>query len=254
MKRRAGFDDHDTHRRTQMPRGIVPLRMQFPIKTCIGIVPSPFKLGDLESRTAHGLRSSEDSTFFLLALTNYFMCRGQSELSPFETETPNQTFFMYIFIFFASTYSSDFFYECCPQDTPPRPELLQEYHDHLTMRFNNAAFLFAYGIVNSTFGQTQATNSTSRAASLRTCTQLQTTLGSNVVQLSGTEYLSSATNAWSLYNTANRPTCIVFPQETQHVQVAMAAIFRDKIHYAVQAGGHTAMTGWNTCVVFHSRG
>ncbi|KAH9476278.1 putative FAD-linked oxidoreductase [Psilocybe cubensis] len=111
------------------------------------------------------------------------------------------------------------------------------------MRFNSV-YLFATGILNATFGHTQTTNSS--ASALRTCTLLQSSLGPEIVQLSGAEYLASASNSWSLFNAGNKPTCIIFPEETSHVQVAMASIFRDKIHYAVQAGGHTAMTGWNT--------
>ncbi|KIM38580.1 hypothetical protein M413DRAFT_447790 [Hebeloma cylindrosporum] len=88
---------------------------------------------------------------------------------------------------------------------------------------------------------------TAGKSSLRTCIRIQNTLGSDIVQLSsGLEYLASASNAWSLYNTVDRPTCIVFPRNASHVQLAMAAIFRDKIRYAVQSGGHSAMTGWNT--------
>ena len=83
---------------------------------------------------------------------------------------------------------------------------------------------------------------------METCRNLQVTLGSDIVRLSGTEYLTAASNAWSLFNAENTPTCIVFPTETYHVQVAMAAIFRGNVSYAVQAGGHSAMTGWNTYV------
>ncbi|KDR79387.1 hypothetical protein GALMADRAFT_93288 [Galerina marginata CBS 339.88] len=115
------------------------------------------------------------------------------------------------------------------------------------MRFLSAHLLIASAL-NATFGPVLATNSTTQRAlsALRTCTLLQTSLGPEIVQLSGVEFLSSTTNAWSLFNTEPRPTCTVFPQQASHVQTAMAAIFRDKIHYAVQAGGHTAMTGWNT--------
>ncbi|PPQ79462.1 hypothetical protein CVT25_002624 [Psilocybe cyanescens] len=113
------------------------------------------------------------------------------------------------------------------------------------MRFSRI-YLFAAGVLNTTFGQTQAAANSTYTSALRTCTLLQTSLGPEIVQLSGAEYLASASNAWSLFNTGNRPTCIIYPEQSSHVQVAMAAIFRDKIHYAVQAGGHTAMTGWNT--------
>ena len=113
------------------------------------------------------------------------------------------------------------------------------------MRFSDA-YLLAAGIFNAILGQIQASDNAAENA-LTTCTRLQSTLGLDIVQLSsGPEYLASAENAWSLYNTVDRPACIVFPRNASHVQVAMAAIFRDKIRYAVQSGGHSAMTGWNT--------
>ncbi|KDR68178.1 hypothetical protein GALMADRAFT_146431 [Galerina marginata CBS 339.88] len=89
---------------------------------------------------------------------------------------------------------------------------------------------------------TLAANSTA----FRTCAQLQGTLGPDIIQFSGPEYLNASTRAYSLFNTEDRPTCIVFPRETSHVQVAMAAIFLNEVHYAVRAGGHAGMTGWNT--------
>ena len=112
------------------------------------------------------------------------------------------------------------------------------------MLFRNV-YLFA-GILNASLRQIMASDTMAKS-SLRTCTRIQGTLGSDIVQLSsGPEYLASASNAWSLYNTVDRPTCIIFPRNASHVQVAMAEIFRDKIRYAVQSGGHSAMTGWNT--------
>ncbi|TFK32381.1 hypothetical protein BDQ12DRAFT_707669 [Crucibulum laeve] len=81
---------------------------------------------------------------------------------------------------------------------------------------------------------------------LSTCNDLQTRLGSKIVQLSsGAEYLAGATNAWDLFNTVQRPSCIIFPRNSSHVQTAMAGIFRDQVRYAVQAGSHSAMKGWN---------
>ena len=105
--------------------------------------------------------------------------------------------------------------------------------------------LLAAGLAGRALGQTNLTSLATLNA-LRTCTLLQNSLGSDVVQFSGAEYLASAENAWSLFNTEDRPPCIVFPRNATHVQETMAAIFRNKIHYAVQAGGHSAMTGWNT--------
>jgi FAD/FMN-containing dehydrogenase len=120
------------------------------------------------------------------------------------------------------------------------------------MRFRDA-FLLAAGLLNTSISQIKAPDNTAKRA-LRTCTRIQNTPGVNIVQLSsGPEYLASAENAWSLYNTVDRPACIVFPRNASHVQVAMAVIFRDKIRYAVQSGGHSAMAGWNTYGhAFHS--
>ncbi|KAF8180623.1 hypothetical protein BJ912DRAFT_980935 [Pholiota molesta] len=113
------------------------------------------------------------------------------------------------------------------------------------MRFRNAFFLAA-GFFSVTFAQLNANSSVAFRSALRTCSHLQSSLGSDIVQTSGTEYQASAGNAWSLFNAKDLPPCIVFPRNAAHVQVAMAAIFRDKIRYAVQAGGHSAMTGWNS--------
>ncbi|KAJ7628455.1 hypothetical protein FB45DRAFT_918330 [Roridomyces roridus] len=89
-------------------------------------------------------------------------------------------------------------------------------------------------------------NASTAAAARLACHQLETTLSSSIVQTNGTEYESAATDAWNLQNTVFRPTCIVFPRVAGHVQVAMKAIFDAGSHYAVQAGGHSAMQGWNT--------
>lgn len=115
------------------------------------------------------------------------------------------------------------------------------------MRLSNAYFL-ATGFANMVLGQTPSAHDPAAISALQTCTGLQGTLGPDIVQFSGAEYLASASNAWSLFNTEDRPPCIVFPRNATHVQSAMAAIYRDKIRYAVQAGGHSAMTGWNTYV------
>ncbi|KDR71083.1 hypothetical protein GALMADRAFT_229731 [Galerina marginata CBS 339.88] len=116
------------------------------------------------------------------------------------------------------------------------------------MRFRADHLLLA-GVFQAAVNGIWATNLNSTASTtptFRTCTHLQTSLGSDIVQFSGPEYLNASTNAWSLFNTESRPTCIVFPRQASHVQVAMTAIFQDKVHYAVKAGGHSAMTGWNT--------
>lgn len=119
------------------------------------------------------------------------------------------------------------------------------------MRFRNAFFLAA-GFFSTTFAQPNTNNSVAFRSALRTCSLLQSSLGSDIVQTSGAEYQASAGNAWSLFNAEDLPPCIVFPRNSTHVQVAMAAIFRHKIRYAVQAGGHSAMTRWNRYVRLNS--
>ncbi|KAJ7041895.1 FAD-binding domain-containing protein [Mycena alexandri] len=89
-------------------------------------------------------------------------------------------------------------------------------------------------------------NETTHSAAVRACQQLDHTLGPSLVQSSGAEYEAAATNAWNLLNAEFAPTCIVFPQISQHVQTAMKAIYDTGSHYAVQAGSHSAMKGWNT--------
>lgn len=86
------------------------------------------------------------------------------------------------------------------------------------------------------------------SAANNACAHILSSLGSTVVQSFGTEYEAGASGAWNLFNDDYRPTCIVFPREASHVQVAMNAIYQAKSHYAAQAGGHTAMKGWNKYV------
>ncbi|KAJ7852285.1 FAD-binding domain-containing protein [Mycena leptocephala] len=91
-------------------------------------------------------------------------------------------------------------------------------------------------------------NETTHIAALHACNQLESLLGSSLVQSqsSGTSYEFAATNAWNLQNSEYRPTCIVFPRTSVHVQIAMKAIYNAQSHYAVQAGSHSAMKLWNT--------
>ncbi|KAJ7704349.1 hypothetical protein B0H17DRAFT_1039337 [Mycena rosella] len=88
-------------------------------------------------------------------------------------------------------------------------------------------------------------NETAGIAARQACTQLESSLGP-LVQSSGDAYEAAATNAWNLQNAEYQPTCIVFPRTSAHVQVAMKAIYDAESHYAVQAGSHSAMKGWNT--------
>ncbi|KAJ7211616.1 FAD-binding domain-containing protein [Mycena pura] len=78
------------------------------------------------------------------------------------------------------------------------------------------------------------------------CTIIRLALGSHIVESSGPEYDATSQGTWSLFNSLDRPTCIVYPRTASHVQVAMASIFAFGSHYAVQAGAHSAMVGWNS--------
>ncbi|KAJ7590538.1 FAD-binding domain-containing protein [Mycena floridula] len=78
------------------------------------------------------------------------------------------------------------------------------------------------------------------------CSRIQSALGTTITQtFQGPEHNSTATGAWNLVNDLFHPTCIVFPRKTTDVQVAMKAIYEAKARYSVQAGGHSAMQGWN---------
>lgn len=78
------------------------------------------------------------------------------------------------------------------------------------------------------------------------CGYLRFELGQDVVQFQNDlYYVNAMTNPYSLFNTVYRPSCVVVPTSTAHVQTAMKAIYRGRVRYAVQAGGHSGMTGWN---------
>jgi hypothetical protein len=83
-----------------------------------------------------------------------------------------------------------------------------------------------------------------------TCTLLRFTLGSSIIASSGAKYTAGVAGAWNFFNTQYAPACIVFPREASHVQAAMKTIFKYQVRYAVQAGGHSAMKGWNKYVLF----
>ncbi|KAJ6514314.1 FAD-binding domain-containing protein [Mycena vitilis] len=92
---------------------------------------------------------------------------------------------------------------------------------------------------------TNVTASRPSAADLA-CSAIRLTLGSTIVESSGSEYNATAQGPWSLFNSVDRPTCIVYPRNASHVQVAMASIYNLGSHYAVQAGAHSGMVGWNS--------
>lgn len=86
-----------------------------------------------------------------------------------------------------------------------------------------------------------------RVTATQTCTGLREQLGPAVVQVNGeSDYVKAIQNPASLFNSVHRPACVVAPRNAVDVQVAMAAIYRDRVRYAVMSGGHTGMTGWNT--------
>ncbi|KAJ6628567.1 FAD-binding domain-containing protein [Mycena sp. CBHHK59/15] len=78
------------------------------------------------------------------------------------------------------------------------------------------------------------------------CDTLRLELGSTIVETSGAQYNQTTQNTWSLFNSFERPTCIVYPQSAFQVQIAMTNIFVFGAHYAVQAGAHSAMVGYNS--------
>ncbi|KAI3603944.1 fad binding domain-containing protein [Moniliophthora roreri] len=78
------------------------------------------------------------------------------------------------------------------------------------------------------------------------CSSLVSSLGSELVQSqSGSDFQDSVNTPLNLINTALVPACVVYPTNTSHVSTAMAAIYKAKSRYAVLAGGHSAMKGWN---------
>jgi hypothetical protein len=79
----------------------------------------------------------------------------------------------------------------------------------------------------------------------RACTQLQSQLGTLVLTSPSPEYRNVSSNSWNRFNALSSPTCIVLPRSSVDVQVAMRAIFRHEVKYAVRSGGHSAMSGWS---------
>ncbi|KAF7335888.1 FAD-binding protein [Mycena sanguinolenta] len=84
------------------------------------------------------------------------------------------------------------------------------------------------------------------SAASSACDAILHALGSSVVQSSGSEYNATTQDTWNLFDTLDQPTCIVYPHTVSDFQVAMADNFRFGSHYAVQAGAHSAMVGYNS--------
>ncbi|KAH6901569.1 hypothetical protein BKA70DRAFT_1196861 [Coprinopsis sp. MPI-PUGE-AT-0042] len=83
---------------------------------------------------------------------------------------------------------------------------------------------------------------------VQVCNQLAAQLNTTIVRVrEHDDFQDVARGAWNLFNTVYQPACIVFPRSDLHVQTTMKAIFDSGgVRYAVQAGGHSAMRGWNT--------
>ncbi|KAF8151886.1 hypothetical protein K438DRAFT_1623647, partial [Mycena galopus ATCC 62051] len=86
------------------------------------------------------------------------------------------------------------------------------------------------------------------------CAAICLELGPPVVESSGPEYTAITQGPWSLFNSLDHPTCILYPRAASHVQVTMSNIFRFGSHYAIQAGVHSAMVGWNRYVFLRLKG
>ncbi|KAJ7456002.1 hypothetical protein B0H11DRAFT_2176138 [Mycena galericulata] len=80
----------------------------------------------------------------------------------------------------------------------------------------------------------------------RACSSIASTIGATFVQTSSSSSFNTLVNSpLNLINDALIPACVVTPQNTSHVSIAMKAIFKAQATYAVIAGGHSAMKGWN---------
>ncbi|KAJ7685680.1 FAD-binding domain-containing protein [Mycena polygramma] len=78
------------------------------------------------------------------------------------------------------------------------------------------------------------------------CSNLTASFGPTIVETGGAQYNATAQGTWSLFNSLDRPTCIAYPTSTAQVQTIMKAIYAAGSKYAVIAGGHSAMVGYNS--------
>jgi hypothetical protein len=86
---------------------------------------------------------------------------------------------------------------------------------------------------------------TSITTGATTCSALLAVLGGAIIQPSDPRFHNASQDAWNLFNTQFNPSCVVFPNQSSDVVKAMTLIFHHECDYAVQAGGHSAMPGWN---------
>ncbi|TKY88859.1 hypothetical protein EX895_002100 [Sporisorium graminicola] len=82
------------------------------------------------------------------------------------------------------------------------------------------------------------------------CEELRTTLPPSCVLIPSSNndaaYTAARTNGFNPLNNVLRPICIVQPATTQETATAMRSIYAHAAPYAVRAGGHTGMAGWDS--------
>ena len=84
------------------------------------------------------------------------------------------------------------------------------------------------------------------SSALSVCTSLVSLLPRSIVLLvTSPSYTSAATSAYNPLNAALSPACIIQPTTTAHLSTTMHVIHQHRVHYAVRAGGHSGMTGWD---------
>ncbi|KAN0062602.1 hypothetical protein ACQY0O_005135 [Thecaphora frezii] len=76
-------------------------------------------------------------------------------------------------------------------------------------------------------------------SAFKACTSL-------VFEVPSISLYTPSTTAFNVINTQTIPTCIVRPRTTSQVSSILSTIFRYSSPYAVQAGGHSGMAGWDT--------
>lgn len=89
-------------------------------------------------------------------------------------------------------------------------------------------------------------------AGRRACAELQSQLDDTRIQTSTSsspDYRNASSGAWNRFNALSEPSCVALPRSASDVQTVMRSIFRHRVHYAVQAGGHSAGAGWSRCVL-----
>lgn len=124
---------------------------------------------------------------------------------------------------------------------------------------------FVSGLLGACFTCAHSERTATMTRSEKACRSLVQSLGSKTLS-SGAQYSAAAEGAWNFFNQLDgekvhnsvcglvahfsyimlEPTCIIFPENTSDVIVAMKTIYESNSHYAVRGGGHSAMPGWNT--------